>query len=59
MKAIIAGETITGDKRIEFTRVEEGRFMMNLKHPDGSGDSREYSFVGQYKISKFQFRKGE
>ncbi|EJF4694256.1 hypothetical protein M8S30_004424 [Salmonella enterica] len=36
-----------GDERIEFTRVEEGRFMMNLKHPDGSGDSREYSFVGE------------
>lgn len=36
-----------GDERIEFTRVEKGRFMMNLKHPDGSGDSREYSFVGE------------
>lgn len=32
------------DETFEFTHIEEGRFMMTLKYPDGSGDSKEFTF---------------
>ncbi len=34
------------DERFEFTRIDEGHFMMKLKYPDGSGDSKEFKLRG-------------
>lgn len=34
------------DEIFEFTRIDEGHFILKMNNPDGSGDSKEFTFRG-------------